>query len=301
MSREILLYYTTNLQKTKRRLLKFHDSIKRSGEGFDFAVISFISDATEQTIEHDIDGRKIRQYVYGKDAIPSLGYPQKGSTKPFRLIPGNTDLCVLLFWRAHPDYGRYWVMEDDVEYSGDPALLFTNLRKIDGDLLATHLAKWFPEWDYSSNFKSGSIVLAPDDLWLCFLPFFAIKPASLSIIDQRYKEGWDGHNEMTWATILKHSKCQIVDIGGSGPYVALENRNKYYLGGGQPKFAKGGSFGTLNIRLFPGSAHNILWHPVKPFRVWIKQNLKRLRSMMEWSVKNNSLLTSLKSSPHKHS
>lgn len=300
MTREILLYYTTAPQKMKWRLLKFHDSVMRSGGGFDFAVISFIEDATEQTIEHNIDGRKIRQYIYGRNTIPCLGYPQKGNAKPFRLIPGNTDLCVLRFWRAHPDYDRYWVMEDDVEYSGDPAPLFKSLRDMDGDLLATHVAKWFPEWDYSSSFKSGSSTLAPEDLWLCFLPFFAIKPASLSIIDQRYKEGWDGHNEMTWPTILKHSGCQIVDIGGSGPYVAPENRNKYYLGGGQPKFAKGGSFGTLNIRLFPGSASNILWHPVKPFRIWIKQNIKRLRSMAEWTAKNG-VLTSLKSSSHKPS
>lgn len=64
--------------------------------------------------------------------------------------------------------------------------------------------------------------------------------------------GWAGYNEMSWPMILDFSGIPIRDIGGNGPYVAAEDRNRRYIDKSRDDFDKLGSFGTLNIRLFPG-------------------------------------------------
>jgi hypothetical protein len=87
-----------------------------------------------------------------------------------------------------------------------------------------------------------------------------------------------------WATILKHAGMQVVDIGGNGKYVAEEDRNKRYYGLPNDGFEKNGSFGTMNIRLRAGRRKDVLWHPIKPFPAWVRQNRKRLISTVQWQL-----------------
>lgn len=117
---------------------------------------------------------------------------------------------------------------------------------------------------------------------VCFLPFFGVSAEALTAIDAAYRRGWNGHNEMTWAMILDHAGIPIRDIGGAGPYVAADDRNRCYLDLSPNDFSKYGSFGTMRIRLFPGRARNILWHPVKTPRNWVRMNRKRLKSIVGW-------------------
>jgi hypothetical protein len=212
--------------------------------------------------------------------VDTLDYPCKGAARPFKLIPGNSDLITLLFRKLQPQFRHYWFLEDDVEYTGDPTYLFDDLSERKGDLLATHLAPGYDEWAYSAGRRTPG--RDPDDSWLIFLPFYRVSAEALDIIDAYYHKGWTGHHENMWATILIDAGRTIIDIGGQGDYVAEADRNKHYYGHPHDRFDKNGSFGTLHIRLWPGRQKNVLWHPVKPFGAWLRQRRKRFVSQCKW-------------------
>src|SRR5205823_1120683 len=173
---------------------------------------------------------------------------------------------IILFWLDNESYQKFWVMEDDVEYTGDFGALISELdNTFSGPGLAcTHIRNLPDNWDYEHMFSTGQ------DTWpstmqkrVCFLPFFCITRAALSTIHKAYIRGWAGYHEMTWATILDFANIPIRDIGGNGPYVTPEDRGRRYIDDSRDNFEKRGSFGTLNIRMLPGRQKNILWHPVK--------------------------------------
>ena len=279
---QVLLFFTTDPQGVLGRILRFRAAFIKSGQNFDFAIVSFMPNEVTAIQKKMFGGVEISHHVYGPDAVETLGYPAKGSKKPFRLIPGNCDLVPLLFWKSHPHYQHYWVMEDDVEYSGDPAALFADLAGKDADLLAAHVSKCPDGWTYEKNFRSPGVELGADQRWVTFFPFYRVSPGALAAIDRGYRAGWDGHHEMAWPTILRNAGHSIVDIGGQGAHVLKENINKHYIGVPGDSFEKHGSFGTMQIRLRPGKQKNVLWHPIKKPKAWLKQKSKRTISIVKW-------------------
>lgn len=282
MQSQILLFQTTNPAKVRRRLLRFRQAFLRLGRGYEFALVSYLPAVHTEVRKVVVGGIEIDQYVFGPDAVDTLGYPHKGAARPFHLIPGNCDLLSVLFRKARPDYAQYWVIEDDVEYSGDAYALYAGLAGREGDLLATHLANGFDDWTYASMLRSPDGAMPSAHSWLVFLTFFRISGRALDTIDRYYREGWNGHSENMWATILKHAGMSVVDIGGNGKYVAEQDRNLRYHGLPDNRFNKGGSFGTMNIRLRAGRRKDVLWHPVKPPAAWLRQTCKRWISIIFW-------------------
>jgi hypothetical protein len=284
MHSQILLFQTTDPAKVRRRLLRFRQAFLRLGRHCQFAIVSYLPTARTEVRKVELGGHEIDHYIFGPDAMDTLGYPCKGAARPFRLIPGNCDLLTVLFRKARPEFAQYWVIEDDVEYSGDPYTLFAGLAGREGDLLAAHLANGYDEWTYASMLRSPKGDVMPSQSWLVFLTFFRISAAALDTIDRYYHEGWNGHSENMWATILKHAGMRVVDIGGNGKYVAEQDRNLRYYGLPDDRFEKSGSFGTMNIRLRAGRRKDVLWHPVKPPAAWLRQTCKRWMSIVNWSL-----------------
>lgn len=279
---QILLFQTTDPAGVKKRLLRFRAAFLRLGPQFRFAAVTYTPGVESHVRKVVLDGIEIEHHVYGPDAMDTLGYPVKGAARPFKLIPGNCDLPPLLFRRAHPQYEQYWVVEDDVEYSGDIHHLFAGLAPREGDLLAAHLARGDASWTYSSMLRAPGSDITPADSWLVFLTFFRISGAALDLIDRYYLDGWCAHSENAWATILKHGGMSVVDIGGNGEFVAEQDRNKRYQGLANDGFQKSGSFGTMNIRLRAGRQKDVLWHPIKPPRAWLRQTRKRWISIARY-------------------
>jgi hypothetical protein len=277
---DVLLFITTNVKAARKRLLRFRTAFLKARPYNVFVVVTFDAAVKSHVQQIDLDGVTMDHYYFGLDAVVTLGYPNKGTIRPFKLIPGNSDLITLLFRKLEPQFQHYWFLEDDVEYTGDATYLFGDLSKRKGDLLATHLAPGYDEWAYAAERRTPGC--DPDDNWLIFLPFYRVSADALDTIDAYYRKGWAGHHENTWATILIHAGRTIIDIGGQGDYVAEADRNKHYYGHARDRFDKNGSFGTLHIRLWPGRRKNVLWHPVKPFGAWAKQRKKRFISQFQW-------------------
>lgn len=279
-----MLYYASNPRQVKKRLLRFREAFLRLGPGCDFVVVSY--DGSRPTTVHqlELDGVAVTHFVFGPDAVDRLGYPVKGAARPFKLIPGNCDLVHVMARKALPQYVQYWSAEDDVDYSGDVYDVFAGLNHREGDLLAAHLAHGTDSWTYASMLHSPKGPMTAAQSWLVFLTFFRISGAALDTIDRYYRDGWSGHSENMWATILKDAGMSVIDFGGDGQYVAEEDRNVRYYGLPNDGFDKHGSFGTKTIRLRVGSRQNVLWHPIKPFKAWVRQNRKRLVSILKWQL-----------------
>lgn len=294
--RDVFVYLSHKPLATSARIAKFQQSIRRFVPLMDFIIVTFDKFSKEQHHVLNIEGLKIPHFIYNRDSLATLPYPDKLPRGPFGadtfLHQGCADLPVLLFWRENDQYDNMWVCEDDVEYTGELGCLINTLRaeNADSGLACTHVRRLPPDWDYIPLFSSGNEDIIEQEMRVCFLPFFCITRSALIAIDAAYTRGWAGYNEMAWAVILDHVGIRIRDIGGNGPYVAPEDRQKRYIDNSPNSFEKLGSFGTIRIRLFPGRQKNILWHPVKTPRAWLRQSGKRFKSI--WSWYKNKLLRS---------
>lgn len=280
--RNVFLYFAFRPEKTLARAARYARQIAGACPDFDFIVLTYDASLEAQKASVALGGLQVARMIYGKNAAQLLPYPNKVGPE-FHLKPLNCDIPVLLFWKDHPDYERYWVCEDDVEYSGDIGGLIRDLQKLEADLLVTHLRRLPDDWDYISRFRGGgNVPPVPANCRVGFLPFHAATNRALAAIDLAYRDGWAGQHEMTWPAILDCAQLSVVDIGGNGPYVAEGLRGKHYIDLSPRDYQKLGSFGTKRIRLGVGREPEILWHPVKTIPDWARMSIKRGISMSKW-------------------
>jgi hypothetical protein len=241
-----------------------------------------------QSARHSIPGKI---YCYGQGDLHRLPYPQKLSAvdwadptvqpphelfskKFFRDMEwGHQDLPIMKFYLEHPEFDRYWVIEDDVRCSGSWTNIFAELVRSSADLLMTVVANHseVPEWNWWDDLITGKEVVPFEERVKGFLPFCRLSSACLRAIDLKYRQGWGGHYEITWANIARASGLLIEDIGGEGAYTPAERRGRFYT-------CPIGSW-----HLFPGTfifrppfhdtgvsefcrdvtTESMLWHPVK--------------------------------------
>jgi hypothetical protein len=284
--RIVFLYLSGAPKKTTRKIERFYKSIKSAYKSAEFRVVSYTENSKAGTFELEVRDFSIIHHIYNRESLRGLNYPSRVSHGRFNFThDGCVDLPIILFWRDNPDFDRYWVSEDDVEYTGDIGSLLRWLDRTDegAELSCTHVRLVPDNWNYLHTFSSGDDRLSDEmPRRVCFLPFFCVSPKALAAIDTAYKRGWAGYNEMTWAIILDYAGMSIRDIGGAGPYVAKEYHNCCYIDRSPNDFSKRGSFGTLRIRLFPGRSRNMLWHPVKTPSAWVRMTRRRLKSIFLW-------------------
>jgi hypothetical protein len=94
-------------------------------------------------------------------------------------------------------------------------------------------------------------------------------------MDRFYREGWTGHCEVTWATLLHTAGLRIADLGGNGEFVAAQNRGRFYENTMTSLEHSPGTFVYRPMKLpWPRLRRNMLWHPVKPLDLTIRTNLQ---------------------------
>jgi hypothetical protein len=172
-----------------------------------------------------------------------------------KLVPGNAHFPLLQFYREFPGYHYYWLIEHDVRFSGDWRLFFYELRECDADFLTCHVRNYenAPNWDWWQLDHPEHNIKRPDML-ASFNPIYRISNRSLSFLHQKLIEGWKGHNEVLFPTLLCRHGFKILDMGGQGIYTPQHWKDKFYTAE------------TLKYRpVFkrPGNMKNLLYHPVK--------------------------------------
>jgi hypothetical protein len=132
-----------------------------------------------------------------------------------RMIPGFLDLMTIpLALELDADF--VWVMEFDVDWSGDWGELFARYADCDADLLVSTICsvEQCPDWQH----WSGAAAPPSVDRALfrrCFTPLYRVSRAfALRYVELMADERWRGHSEFTLPTSALASGSSLVDLAG---------------------------------------------------------------------------------------
>jgi hypothetical protein len=193
-----------------------------------------------------------------------LGYPY---LTPNGLVPGCTHYPVIDFSRRH-EYSHYWLIEDDVEFSGNWATLLRAGSATKAGLLASHVQRHrdATDWVWWSSLRAPlpadfALPSRTGQLRKAFLPVCRISFAALRLMDRLHRLGCEGHCEVLLPTAVFNEGLGVVD---------LNTLKGLYRGGEQDPVADVAVLSSLRWRpevSLAEFAHTFaadtIYHPVK--------------------------------------
>lgn len=184
------------------------------------------------------------------------------------LIPGNLDQLFLTACLADPGYDAFWLVENDVVFSGSWQTFFDDFSSSPADLLGTsfHTRAFRPDWYHWPSFAPPQTVGdLPDEMTLRgFLPLMRLSQAAVYTLAYEYTLPWQGHTEAVLPTVLHNLGFTIEDLGGNNQFTKPDKLGKYYSNTLTRNQLSPGTFVYRPIMSEPGPGENKLWHPVKP-------------------------------------
>lgn len=194
-------------------------------------------------------------FVFTSDVLNELGYTpiEKG-----KLVPGSNHFPLLKFFKENQCYDYYWLVEDDVRFSGDWKDFFDSFASSTSDFLSSVIETKAenPTWYWWTSLKVGNEVIAEEKLLKSFNPIYRLSSQALVCIDAHLRIGWMGHYEVFLPTLLYNKGFLLEDFGGEGTFVRPENNAKFY--------------NDTSMRIapvLPDDRKNYLFHPVKEEKV----------------------------------
>ena len=151
-------------------------------------------------------------FIFRDNILTQLGYIPLGE----KLIPGNNHFPLLKFYKEEKKYLNYWVIEDDVRYTGNWHKLFESANLINADFVSSVLINWEDDrqWYWWKELKHDIKVCPIQKRVASFNPIYRISYDALSFIDFCLKDKWRGHHEVLLPSLLKHGGYKIADFGG---------------------------------------------------------------------------------------
>ena len=194
-------------------------------------------------------------FVFTLDVLNELGYTpiEKG-----KLVPGSNHFPLLKFYKENQGYDYYWLVEDDVRFSGEWKEFFDSFASCTSDFLSSVIETKAenPNWYWWSCLKTGNEAIAVDRLLRSFNPIYRLSSQALACIDDHLRKDWIGHHEVLLPTLLYNKGFLLEDFGGEGTFVRPENNAKFY--------------DDTSMRIapvLPDDRKNYLFHPVKEEKV----------------------------------
>ena len=202
-------------------------------------------------------------FVFTSDVLNELGYTpiEKG-----KLVPGSNHFPLLKFFKENQCYDYYWLVEDDVRFSGDWKDFFDSFASSTSDFLSSVIETKAenPNWYWWTSLKVGNEVIAEEKLLKSFNPIYRLSSQALVCIDAHLRIGWMGHYEVLLPTLLYNKGFLLEDFGGEGTFVRPENNAKFY--------------DDTSMRIapvLPDDRKNYLFHPVKEEKVRLDRSYKK--------------------------
>lgn len=210
------------------------------------------------------DIKDVEAYYFTDEVLNRLGYTPLGD----KLVPGNNHFPLLKFFKEFPDYDFYWCIEDDVRFTGDWAKLFNAFNNNPADFISSHIQRYKeePQWPWWDTLKFDNYTLSLDKRLKSFNPVYRISKDALLFIDESLKDGWCGHHEVLFPTLLENVGFKLLDFGGQGEFVPTGKNNEFYIGDYKNSIGLDNSKSTFKWRpVFSevGNLKNKLYHPVK--------------------------------------
>lgn len=202
-------------------------------------------------------------FVFTSDVLNELGYTpiEKG-----KLVPGSNLFPLLKFFKENQCYDYYWLVEDDVRFSGEWKDFFGSFASCTSDFLSSVIETKAenPTWYWWTSLKTGNEVIAEEKLLKSFNPIYRLSSQALVCIDAHLRIGWMGHYEVLLPTLLYNKGFLLEDFGGEGTFVRPENNAKFY--------------DDTSMRIapvLPDDRKNYLFHPVKEEKVRLDGSYKK--------------------------
>lgn len=202
-------------------------------------------------------------FVFTSDVLKELGYTpiERG-----RLMPGSNHFPLLKFYKENQGYDYYWLVEDDVRFSGEWKDFFGSFASCTSDFLSSVIETKAenPTWYWWTSLKTGNEVIAEEKLLKSFNPIYRLSSQALVCIDAHLRIGWMGHYEVLLPTLLYNKGFLLEDFGGEGTFVRPENNAKFY--------------DDTSMRIapvLPDDRKNFLFHPVKEEKVRLDESYKK--------------------------
>lgn len=202
-------------------------------------------------------------FVFTSDVLNELGYTpiEKG-----KLVPGSNHFPLLKFFKENQCYDYYWLVEDDVRFSGDWKDFFDSFASSTSDFLSSVIETKAenPTWYWWTSLKTGNEVIVEEKLLKSFNPIYRLSSQALVCIDAHLRIGWMGHYEVLLPTLLYNKGFLLEDFGGEGTFVRPENNAKFY--------------DDTSMRIapvLPDDRKNYLFHPVKEEKVRLDGSYKK--------------------------
>lgn len=194
-------------------------------------------------------------FVFTSDVLKELGYTPMERGK---LVPGSNHFPLLKFYKENQGYDYYWLVEDDVRFSGEWKDFFGSFASCTSDFLSSVIETKAenPTWCWWTCLKTGNEVIAEEKLLKSFNPIYRLSSQALACIDAHLRIGWMGHYEVLLPTLLYNKGFLLEDFGGEGTFVRPENNAKFY--------------DDTSMRIapvLPDDRKSYLFHPVKEEKV----------------------------------
>lgn len=188
------------------------------------------------------------------------------------LMGGYLDVAVLPL-AAASDRDFVWVMEYDVDYSGDWSELFLQFDNNRADLLTTTLVprEQSSDWYYWPTAKPPPEVES-HHLYRAFHPLMRLsRRFARWYLEQLCHRPWSGHYEYLLPTAALWGGFRVEDIGGDGPLCPENRKGRNYQNTPNHENLTPGTFvfRPARERYFHESPEEFassatLYHPVKP-------------------------------------
>lgn len=129
----------------------------------------------------------------------------------------NIYVAILAVRLARPGYANYWYVEDDTYFNGNWSILFDECANDTSDFISTSLRSFQenPDW-YIANTLSppqDEKVLI-EDIMCAFTVIYRIKGVAIDYIFEKMRNGWKGHIEVLFPTLLHLNSFTMKDFGG---------------------------------------------------------------------------------------
>lgn len=168
----------------------------------------------------------VNSFPFTIKGLNRLGYRTWGCT----LMDGNFHFVMLDFYRQHPEYDYYWLIEYDVRFNGHWQEFFSFFMDKEEDFISAHIETVSddPDWMRWHEIETIYLQIDRNALLKSFNPICRFSHRALALLHERCSLGDRGHNEVLMPTLFLHFGLKIADFGGRGRYAYKAHPDLFY-------------------------------------------------------------------------
>lgn len=165
--------------------------------------------------------------VYSNEQLNALGYNPICES----VLPGSCHFPLLAFYKEHPTYQYYWLVEYDVFFTGLWSCLFDSFEHNTSDFISCGLERYDESrngsWPWWRTRNDAGYPL--EKCLKSFNPICRFSNRALEYLDGYLRRGFSAHSEVMIPTALYNAGYTLEDFGGDGEFVSPTNRDRFYI------------------------------------------------------------------------